>query len=236
MSVFPETNRIMIAESDPRRGTVAERQLAALGYATAGVATSGPEALEFCRRYRPELALIDVDLGGRYLGIETGSQLWRGHRLPLIFLAAPESGSMPKAALDAEPYSYLFRPLEPELLAASVATALHKHRYFFPPEEREAPPSSYLPLGKRLRFHLESALLYKGNQPLPLTVNERKFLELLARHPGRTVPFREIVLYVWRRPIDGPGPLRNLVYRFRNKLDEEVVECLYRTGYRLKIG
>jgi DNA-binding NarL/FixJ family response regulator len=88
-----------------------------------GVATTGAEALAIAERTRPDLALVDLALGGDMDGVEAARLLRErfGAALVLVNGAAPQEALMRAAML--APSGILHRPFLPRHLLNALAAA-----------------------------------------------------------------------------------------------------------------
>ncbi len=101
--------RCLIVDDSPGFLAAAGRLLRRQGITVAGVASTGEEALREAARLRPDLALVDIDLGE-----ESGLELIERLPVPAILIsthdeqdyreliaASPAIGFLPKTALSA---------------------------------------------------------------------------------------------------------------------------------------
>ena len=86
-----------------------------------GEAANGREALELCRRVRPDLVLMDVRMPGMD-GLEAARiHRARGGRTPVIALTANAFEEDRRACMEAGMDDFLTKPLDPDRLRAAVA-------------------------------------------------------------------------------------------------------------------
>jgi DNA-binding response OmpR family regulator len=121
--------RILIAVSDRASALELKEMLVMRGYEVADIAVSGGDALTSARANRPELALIDMGLGGRPDGIGTAAEIRDTLDIPVIYLFSGscdlESAERSRKTL---PYGYLRIPAGEGELLASIGAALDRHR------------------------------------------------------------------------------------------------------------
>ncbi|MDQ2695881.1 MAG: response regulator, partial [Pseudomonadota bacterium] len=86
-------------------------------------AASGTQAVELCRRHRPDLAILDVRMAGMS-GIDLARQLREECDLPCLFLASAVGSETVRQAVAEGALGYLVKPLEIQRLLPSVETAL----------------------------------------------------------------------------------------------------------------
>ena len=121
----PETRaldglRILVAEDDPVNALIARRTLERLG-AHVVMTDSGPSALRALEEGRFDAALLDQRMPGM-----NGPEVARmarlsGHDLPLVALTANSSEDDRKNCLEAGMNDFLSKPVDPDLLARTLA-------------------------------------------------------------------------------------------------------------------
>lgn len=85
-------------------------QLQELGYATAGPAKSGEQAIEMAGRLLPDLVLMDIHLVGDMDGISAAVAIRTQFNLPSVFLSAFDGEASRSRARMADPLGYLGKP------------------------------------------------------------------------------------------------------------------------------
>ncbi|MER2601644.1 MAG: GAF domain-containing protein, partial [Candidatus Competibacter phosphatis] len=98
-----------------------------LGYAVAGTAATGADALALVDHRHPDLVLMDIRLQGSMDGIAAALEIRRRWRLPVVFLTAHDDDTLQRAKL-AEPFGYILKPFEDRELRTLIEIALYKHR------------------------------------------------------------------------------------------------------------
>lgn len=106
--------RILIVDDNERFLASASRLLGVGGVTIVGTTTSGREAVRLAEKLRPDVALVDVDLGGES-GLVVARELAALVPAPIVVListhteaeveemvaASPAAGFVPKSQLDA---------------------------------------------------------------------------------------------------------------------------------------
>lgn len=122
------TPTILIVEDEAIVALDLSLQLADLGYAVAGVAASGEQAITLVAEQPPDLILMDVRLQGELDGIEAAQQIRDGHDVPVIFLTSHSDDDTVRRAARTAPYGYLTKPYQLKELRAGIEVALTKSR------------------------------------------------------------------------------------------------------------
>ena len=145
----------------------------------------------------PTLAIVDIKLKGLESGIDIAKYLWQIKKIPIIFLTSYCDEKTIEKTLTCEPYGYLIKPCKDKELHTTIQTTLNKHNYFFKNLDTFE-NDNFIYLGNDLKFHKGKTILYKKDEPIKLTKNETKIIELLSDYPEESVSFEKISSYIWR--------------------------------------
>ena len=121
-------NRILIVDDEVLIARDIKNQLEALGYEAIGHATRGEEAIVLAAKLRPDLVLMDIQLGGAMDGIAAAQAIRTQLALPVVFLTAFAADDILERAKLTEPFGYVLKPFEDRDLATQIELALHKHQ------------------------------------------------------------------------------------------------------------
>lgn len=102
-------------------------RLSRQGFSVCGSAHRGEEALERIPAARPDLVILDVNLGDGIDGIEASRQLREQIDIPVIFLTAYSDEGTMERAVSAEAACYLTKPFDERVLGANIKLAIHRH-------------------------------------------------------------------------------------------------------------
>ena len=129
----------------------------------------------------------------------------------------------------------MIKPCKDKELHTTIQTSLNKHNYFFKNKELFVNNDDFIFLENDFKFHKGKSILYKNNEPIKLTGNEIKLIELLSDYQKEVVSFERISSYIWRESLYDLGKLRTLIYRLKQKIGFEIVENVFESGYKLKV-
>lgn len=231
-----EEINILIVEDEIVLAMAIELSLKKIGFFVSGIETSVSKAILHVQNNQPDLILMDINLNTKETGIDAANIIWKRFKIPIIFLTSYTNDKTIKAAMECEPYGYLIKPCRDEELKASIRMAIHKHRYFFKDKNSlEQIEANFLELEGNLKFDIANSDLYKNEEKLKLTKNEKKLFEIITKNPGEIVSFKTIYAYIWREDLYDMGKLRTLIYRLRNKLHIDPFENMYEQGYKIKV-
>jgi len=115
---------ILIIEDDALVASSIQEVLEELGFAVAGIASSGPEALSLASREVPDLALVDIRLAGPMDGIDVAGELLHRFRVRSIFLSGAFNTETMARARGVDPFGFLAKPFRPSQVFNAVQLAL----------------------------------------------------------------------------------------------------------------
>ena len=119
---------VLIAEDE---GIVAEDlsdKLKQLGFRVAGIASRSEEAKDMALKLRPQLILMDIQLGGQKDGIWATDEIQREYDVPVIYLTAHSDPATLARAKVTGPLGYVLKPFETRDLATQIELALYRHQ------------------------------------------------------------------------------------------------------------
>lgn len=117
---------ILIVEDEALIASYIQEVLEESGFAVAGIASSGPEAISLASTSKPDLALVDIKLAGPMDGIEVAQVMQTRFNVRSIFLSGlcdPETTARAKAA---SPLGFLEKPFRPSQVFNALERALER--------------------------------------------------------------------------------------------------------------
>lgn len=200
--------------------------LEAAGYVVAR-AESGAEGLRLAANRSPDLVLLDLglpDLDGQ----EVLRRLRAFSAVPVIVLSAREREAEKIAALDGGADDYVEKPFALGELLARLRAALRR-------QTASSDEAGIIHAGD-IEVDLARHEVRRSGTPLPLTRREFALLALLARHDGRVLTHRQLLVALWGHAhADDINYLRVSIWQLRRKLGpDNVIVNEPGVGYRLR--
>ncbi len=81
-------------------------------------------------------------------------------------------------------------------------------------------------------YDLKKHKLFTNNKEQKLDFHERQFLELLLKYQNEVVSYEQIESIIWEDGMSSAA-LRSLVRNLRQKLPENSIENISKTGYKI---
>lgn len=243
---------IIIVEDDEITALNLKLSLQKQGYDILSICNNVKQAKLDIDKYVPDIVIIDISLQKSNDGIELAKDIRINHNIPFIFLTSYSDDEIISQAKLTEPYGYIVKPFDPSSLHATIQVALFKYEL---EQERESSVHSLkvdkLSLEKLLHmkkakdkpivefgedYYLDISIcetFYKGKK-IKLTKKENAFLRLLVAQLGVVVSFEQAMNYVWEEHGATENSVRTLVWRLRNKLQDDIIKNASGIGYYIE--
>lgn len=226
---MPSPPRILIVEDEAPIRRFLEACMTA-DEATWLEATTAEEAIKGVARSAPDLVLLDLGLPDRD-GLDVLAEIRTWSQVPVIVLTARGMERDKVAALDAGADDYVTKPFSVPELMARIRVALRRGT------QQTATEPTFEAGGLRLDFVARTVTV--DGQEVRLTPIEYRLLALLARHAGRVLTHRQMLVEVWGPAYaDATHTLRVHMASIRQKVERDATHPTFiRTetgvGYRL---
>jgi diguanylate cyclase (GGDEF)-like protein len=222
--------KVLLVEDDPSISECFATTLTAHRY-TVDIAADGQLGFDLALQGEYDIILLDVILP-KLNGLTVCQQLRQQEcQTPILMLTAKDTNEDVIAGLNAGADDYITKPCDAEHLLARVRALL-----------RRQGSTTFVPILTWGDLHLDPTLIqvtYR-QQIVVLSPKEYSLLELLLRYPQRIFSRSSIINHLWSiddSPTD--AAVTNLIKDLRRKLksagmQEELIETVYRLGYRLR--
>ncbi|MDP3623471.1 MAG: response regulator, partial [Methanobacteriaceae archaeon] len=124
---MPDT-KLLVVEDESIVAMDIKHRAEGLGYTVMSIASSGEEAIEKTKKYKPDLVLMDIVLKGKMDGVEAAQVIQEEFDIPIVYLTAySDEKTLGRAKLTG-PFGYIIKPFEDRELHSAVEVALYKHQ------------------------------------------------------------------------------------------------------------
>ena len=189
--------RILVIEDEP---SIADNILYSLeteGYEAEACAT-GREALAGLSKTDFSLVVLDIGLPD-ISGFDLFRQLRDISDVPVIFLTARSTEVDRVVGLEMGGDDYMVKPFSPRELTARIRAVLRRTEKEPTPRNEEPGGRGESP-GTAIHIDQERMQIAYFGQPLDLSRNEFRLVQVLSRHPGRVYSRAQLMDLAWEEP------------------------------------
>jgi DNA-binding NarL/FixJ family response regulator len=128
---------ILIVDDDRTTAKVMQLYLESFGFEVPDIACTGAEAIEKTKALKPDLILMDVNLGEGLDGIDTAEVIIKNFQTPVVYVTSHTDEQTLDRAQLTNPYGFINKPLRDMDLKTTVRFALDKNKKS--PEKKDTP-------------------------------------------------------------------------------------------------
>ena len=221
--------KVLIVEDDINLGTTIASSLE-MRKMNVHYSDGGGNVIEIFERFRPNIVLLDVLMGGRKAGFEIATKIRAHYRTPIIFITALDAPEDLKKAFSFENIDYINKPFNMlEVFLRIDKFMLHKSRFNI--------VDNYYRLGL-YTFYPDENSLVKADLSVHLNNCETAVLTVLCKNINSLVNRSEIISTVWG--VDDckskEGSLNNIISSLRKRLSDDSrikIESITKVGLKL---
>ena len=119
---------VLVVEDERIVALGIEKRLVALGYAVVGRAATGEDAILMAADLRPDVVLMDINLGAGIDGVAAADAIRKAQDTPVVFLTAhSDEATLGRARLTL-PFGYVVKPYDDTDLHIALQIGLERHR------------------------------------------------------------------------------------------------------------
>ena len=181
---------ILVVDDEPQIRKLLDTGLSGYGHDIITAAT-GEQAVTLVAQRKPDLVVLDINLGHEPDGLEVCRRLREWSRVPIIILSVRGDEATKVQALDAGADDYLTKPFGMEELRARIQAVIRRAVV-----EPGGAADSVIRTGA-LELDLVNRRVRVNGEEVHFTPQEYEILRLLATHPGKIMTHRAILSAVW---------------------------------------
>jgi two-component system KDP operon response regulator KdpE len=213
MSKQDAKQNILVVDDEPQITRVLKTTLSSQGYGIR-TATDGKQALEEMKEWLPDLVITDLRMPNMD-GLQLCRAIRAESRVPIIVLSVKGEEAIKVESLDAGADDYITKPFQVNELLARVRAALRRAAVPLEPE------TAMIEIGD-FSIDIPARRIQVKDKEVHLTPKEFDLLVYLARHPGKVVTHRALLISVWGpNSAQQPEYLRVFVGQLRKKLEPD---------------
>lgn len=223
--------RALIVEDEIFSATHLKHIIQEIGVEVIDIVDNSKDALEICKKLKPDIVLMDIMIKGATSGVETAVEIEYNisKDILIIFLTAYSDAEMIDYATRANAFAYLLKPYRKGEIVATIKLAeanLKKDKTVI----KEFKNSSEIELAGGYIFNLDTSKLSKESKEISISKNTTKLLELLCNNKNSYIDSKEIIEHIWNKdaPVDR---LRSLIYRLKLITKVNLIKNRNNIGY-----
>ena len=222
--------KILIVEDESIIALDIKKTLEKMDYEVTNMAYDYQGAIKSVEINRPDLILMDVNLGKSKDGIEIAREIKSSDNIPIIYLTAFSDEVTINRAIETKPISYLIKPFKTDELKSNIILGLNKTKNIKQEQEMN---NALVCLGEDYYFDMKKNKLYVNTTNIHLNSKEELLLHILIESKGQILSFDSIKCLIWNTNIISESTLKNLIYRVRTKLNYMFIEIVPNIGCKI---
>lgn len=208
---YLKRKKILLVDDEPELLNMVTSILENEGYTNIKTASTASEAIDACKNFKPELAVLDVMLPDGN-GFDLLRELKRISDFPVLFLTARGEDEDKWTGFGHGADDYLVKPFLPKELTFRIMAILRRSY------KNDAP----LAILAESEIDFDRAEVRKAGDVLPLTAKEYEILSSLYRNAGKIVTIDTLCEAAWGdNPYGYENSLMAHIRRIREKIEAD---------------
>lgn len=208
---YLKRKKILLVDDEPELLNMVTSILENEGYTNIKTASTASEAIDACRNFKPELAVLDVMLPDGN-GFDLLRELKRISDFPVLFLTARGEDEDKWTGFGRGADDYMVKPFLPKELTFRIMAILRRSY------KNDAP----LAILAESEIDFDRAEVRKAGDVLPLTAKEYEILSSLYRNAGKIVTIDTLCEAAWGdNPYGYENSLMAHIRRIREKIEAD---------------
>ena len=126
--------RVLVVEDEPLIADDIKEFLTNADYFVTAIAYDKEDALEALEATKPDIALLDINLGNNMDGFVIAETINKSYQIPFIYLTSYSSKHIVDQAKHTRPMGYIVKPFDEGDLFSSIEVALYNHSQLHKPK------------------------------------------------------------------------------------------------------
>lgn len=208
---YLKRKKILLVDDEPELLNMVTSILENEGYTNINTASTASEAIDACKNFKPELAVLDVMLPDGN-GFDLLRELKRISDFPVLFLTARGEDEDKWTGFGRGADDYMVKPFLPKELTFRIMAILRRSY------KNDAP----LVILAESEIDFDRAEVRKAGDVLPLTAKEYEILSSLYRNAGKIVTIDTLCEAAWGdNPYGYENSLMAHIRRIREKIEAD---------------
>lgn len=226
----PQNNFSILYAEDDKNLRDKYSKLLKLYFENVYEASDGQEALELYALYKPDIAILDINLP-KINGLKAAKQIrLNNETILLIMLTAYSDTEKLLDAIELNLMKYLIKPIKTFELETILLDAISKLK-------KNQLNENIIFLASGYFWNKNTKQLYsKTKEQIKLTKKELLLIELFCENKQKIFSNEDILNYIWEDDEEtyNPNKLRIIFSKLKTKLGCNLFDSIYNVGYKLK--
>jgi DNA-binding response OmpR family regulator len=223
--------RILIVEDDVNLGLPLTGALEMQNYKVSYL-TNGAGAVDEFKRFKPDLAILDVILNGALDGFDIAKLIRIESNIPILFTTSRDGNEDFKTGFSIDNTDYVRKPYRLMEVTLRIENLITK-------QVKETKKTDLFQIGNFSFFPDEQSLQY-NLEKIHLNNYESEVMALLCKNMNVFVPRKKIIESIWnvKETSLKEGSLNNILTKLRKYLDPDahvILESKIKLGVKLTI-
>lgn len=169
--------KIILVEDDKMLCTIFEMFISEMGHDLIGIYQDAETAIENCRETKPDIAILDIHIGGELNGIEAAKIIQQDYKIPIIFLSGDAEEDILSKANEIKCKVFIEKPAYKSTLNIGIKFALLNNCFSAINTE-----NSYKELNKLINNLTEPALIIQKTKIIQINENALNLLKFSSQN------------------------------------------------------
>ena len=181
-------------------------------------------ALEIYQEQKPDILLVDINLGG-LSGIDLVKKIRLSDlTIPIVFLTAHSDNRYLLEAANLQIDGYIVKPLDLDKLQTAMKNCLKKINM-----------ETIVEIDSSFSYNISNQELFKDKHKIILGKKTNELLQLFVKNPNKTITKEMIEDELWDEKVVTDSSIKNLIANIRKIIGKEKILNVMGIGWKLNI-
>jgi DNA-binding response OmpR family regulator len=226
--------RILLVDDERDITGLLEEALRKDGFKEILKASTGQQAIQFCKKCQPDVIILDIMLPD-IDGIEVCKKIREFSYCPILFLSSRDDEIDKILGLSSGGDDYVSKPFSPREIVFRIKAQLRRQQFQF---RQQTDEKQSLVFGN-LKIDTDGCRVYKSGRELVFTAREFELLRCLAENANKIISKERLYELVWGEDSAGcENTIMVHIRHIREKIEDDpahpqLLQTVKGLGYRL---
>jgi len=206
-----------------------------MGIEVVNIVDNSKDALEACKKLKPDMVFMDIMIKGSISGVETAVDIEHNisKDILIIFLTAYSDDEMIEYATRSNAFAYLLKPYRKGEIVATIKLAEAKLNKNI--SKKHNVDSKIIHLIDGYSFDMKISKLFRDSKEVPISKKMQKLLFILCKNKNIYTDSQDIIEYIWQHDVS-IDRLRSLIYRLKHITKINLIKNRSNIGYSVVLN